>query len=201
MKKTILHQKVLTGIFLLSGLAAVFGPLNANGQTAFGQTANGQTANGQTANGQTANGQSANGQIAFGQQEPRQEPPMDPHSHQATRTDTALPPIPVSRGRSNPFAPIEKRTEAKPAWMIQAFNQQNRRNSAQDLAAFRLSGIVWSRQLSQALINDTLVGIGDRIGGWTVVSIEKDRVILKNGNRTEMMKIKPAHSVWQPNQK
>lgn len=44
-----------------------------------------------------------------------------------------------------------------------------------------LKGIVWDDEMPTAIINDTIVGKGDKIGGSIVIKIEPDKVILNDG--------------------
>ncbi len=46
-----------------------------------------------------------------------------------------------------------------------------------------LSGILWEKAHSMAIINDQIVRRGDRVDGKVVVAIEKDRVILNDGTQ------------------
>jgi hypothetical protein len=50
-------------------------------------------------------------------------------------------------------------------------------------SSFRLylSGILWDEKDPTAIINDRIVGIGDRFGVYSVVNIKQDRVILNDG--------------------
>ena len=45
-----------------------------------------------------------------------------------------------------------------------------------------LAGIAWDDENPKAVINDEIVGAGDKVGGNTVVSIQKDRVIMSDGS-------------------
>ena len=45
-----------------------------------------------------------------------------------------------------------------------------------------LSGIMWNEEAPQAIINNEIVEVGDKIGGRTVVDIQKDRVIIDDGS-------------------
>lgn len=46
----------------------------------------------------------------------------------------------------------------------------------------RLNGILWDNAHSMVIINDTIVKIGDKINGNTVVNIKPEKVILNDGN-------------------
>ena len=46
-----------------------------------------------------------------------------------------------------------------------------------------LTGILWDDSAPLAMINDNLVGAGDKIGGYTAVEIKKDRVVLTDGEQ------------------
>ncbi|MFA5117250.1 MAG: hypothetical protein WC695_00180 [Candidatus Omnitrophota bacterium] len=44
-----------------------------------------------------------------------------------------------------------------------------------------LTGIIWDEKSPRAIIDDIVVGVGERVGEKTVVEIKKDRVILNDG--------------------
>jgi len=46
-----------------------------------------------------------------------------------------------------------------------------------------LTGILWDDSAPLAMINDNLVGAGDKIGGYTAVEIKKDKVVLTDGEQ------------------
>jgi len=50
-------------------------------------------------------------------------------------------------------------------------------------SSFRLylTGILWDEKNPTAIINGKIIGIGDKVGGNSVVDIKKDRVILNDG--------------------
>jgi hypothetical protein len=56
-------------------------------------------------------------------------------------------------------------------------------------SASGLTGIIWDEKSPKALINDAIVGVGDKVGNNTVVKIEKDRVILNDGNKDFELKL------------
>lgn len=58
-----------------------------------------------------------------------------------------------------------------------------------DSAGFTLSGIVWDSEKPRAIINDKIVSIGAGIGGYTVIEIKTDRVILSDGSRDLEIKV------------
>lgn len=51
------------------------------------------------------------------------------------------------------------------------------------LAASGLSGILWDKESPKAIINNNIVGIGDKVDGNTLVDIRQDRVILNDGTK------------------
>ena len=55
-------------------------------------------------------------------------------------------------------------------------------------ARFVLKGIVWSATEPLALINDQTLGVGEAVGGWKVLRIEREKVVLggAGGARTEI---------------
>lgn len=53
----------------------------------------------------------------------------------------------------------------------------------------KLSGILWDDQKPACIINDNIVGKGERVAGQTVVDIRKDKVILNDGNRDFELKL------------
>jgi len=53
----------------------------------------------------------------------------------------------------------------------------------------RLSGILWDKKSPQAVINDEIVKVGDKIDDYTINAIEKDRVILSNKEGKIILKL------------
>lgn len=56
-------------------------------------------------------------------------------------------------------------------------------SSPTTISDMRLTGILWDDAAPLAMINDNPIGVGDKIGGYTVVEIHKDRVILADGTK------------------
>lgn len=52
-----------------------------------------------------------------------------------------------------------------------------------------LKGILWDKENPKAIINDNIVGIGDKVDANTVVDIKQDRVILNNGAQDFELKL------------
>ena len=52
-----------------------------------------------------------------------------------------------------------------------------------DVSAIKLMGIIWDEKCPVAIINDTLVLIGDEYEGFKVEAIDKDKVTLGNYSR------------------
>ncbi|MFA6217741.1 MAG: hypothetical protein WDL87_08855 [Candidatus Omnitrophota bacterium] len=53
-----------------------------------------------------------------------------------------------------------------------------------------LTGIIWDEKSPRAIIDDVVVGIGERVGGNTVVEIQKDMVILNDGATNSELRLK-----------
>ena len=50
-----------------------------------------------------------------------------------------------------------------------------------------LQGILWDAKSPSAVINGEVVGVGDSVGAWQVVEIQKDRVVLSDGASTQTL--------------
>lgn len=95
---------------------------------------------------------------------------------------------PVKRGRVDPFAPLERRRDAPQAqWTPEDIMLAPRQLDSTQLS---LDGIVWSPRQPLAVINKSLVGIDDLVSGWTVVEIQRDKVVVEQEGRKEILKMK-----------
>lgn len=45
-----------------------------------------------------------------------------------------------------------------------------------------LNGIAWDKEKPIAIINESILSVGDRVDGYIVVEIKEDRVLLNDGN-------------------
>jgi len=52
-----------------------------------------------------------------------------------------------------------------------------------------LNGIIWDSAKPKAMINNSTVSEGDKIGGYTVKNIESDKVILRDGEEELVLKL------------
>jgi hypothetical protein len=57
-------------------------------------------------------------------------------------------------------------------------------------ARIELGGIVWSETTPRALLNDRILGVGAYVEGFTVVSIETERVELRKDDLTIFLSVK-----------
>lgn len=54
---------------------------------------------------------------------------------------------------------------------------------------YALSGILWDAESPSAVINNQVVGLGDRLDQWQVMEIRKDRVVLSDGSSTQTLRV------------
>lgn len=54
---------------------------------------------------------------------------------------------------------------------------------------YELNGILWDPQRPSAIINNQVVSVGDRLRGWQVMEIRKDRVVLSDGATTRELTV------------
>lgn len=59
-------------------------------------------------------------------------------------------------------------------------------------SGFSLQGIILSGKKSVALIDDSIVSIGDKVYGWKVVGIKKDRVGLAKDGTVKKLYLNPG---------
>ncbi len=107
----------------------------------------------------------------------------DPATGQSTRT--------VKRGRPDPFAPLK--ISVRPRLVRPTPKEEQKPEIAPvALSELALSGIVWSPRRPLAVINRTLLGVNDTILGWKIANIERDKVVVEQKGRKEILKIKSS---------
>jgi hypothetical protein len=57
-------------------------------------------------------------------------------------------------------------------------------------ARIELGGIVWSETEPRALVNDRILGVGSYVEGWSIKTIEEDRVVLEKDGATITISVK-----------
>ena len=60
---------------------------------------------------------------------------------------------------------------------------------SESTAEFTLTGVMWNEEKPQAIINNVLVGVGQKVNGSAVVEIRRNSVILSNGIETFELKL------------
>ena len=50
-----------------------------------------------------------------------------------------------------------------------------------------LSGIIWDSKAPSVVLNDEILGVGEKAGQWQVLEIQKDRVVVSDGTATRTL--------------
>ncbi len=100
----------------------------------------------------------------------------------ADASSSAMSPAPVDTQVAAESSTFERKTKKMgyAAWGRSPFLQKT--EAVVTPTKLILAGIAWDDQGPKAVINDQIVGVGDKVGGNTVVSIKKDRVIMNDGS-------------------
>jgi hypothetical protein len=101
----------------------------------------------------------------------------DKAAKKADASKGSKPPRTVGIGRADPFAPLVKRAAVKAS----PLEVRDGIGGVKEPGPVRLEGIIWSSKRPHAVINETLVSVGDVVAGWTVVGIDREEVILLCG--------------------
>jgi hypothetical protein len=80
------------------------------------------------------------------------------------------------------FAPVEAPLPEK------AFKHESQ-GPARPAVPLKLKGTIVGGDNAVAIINTTFVSPGDSIGGYRVVTISKDKVFLKSGDDTRVLRV------------
>jgi len=91
--------------------------------------------------------------------------------------------IPVTR------AMLRKKTEFVD-WGRDPFARSQRKEEVGSISNLRLSCIICNDKEAQAFINESIVRVGDKIADKTVKRIEQNRVILTDGTKDYVLKLK-----------
>lgn len=91
-------------------------------------------------------------------------------------------------GRSAAGPVLRKRTECA-EWGRNPFVLSQRKESMDDVSHMRLRAIIYSNEEARAAINESIVGIGDRMMDKTVERIEHNRVILTDGTQDYILEL------------
>jgi hypothetical protein len=79
-------------------------------------------------------------------------------------------------------AAVKKRTSFDD-WGRDPFIWPENEKQTNEILSLTIYAITWQGEQSEAMIDDKLVRVGDRIAGKTVKRIEKNRVILTDGEK------------------
>ncbi len=50
---------------------------------------------------------------------------------------------------------------------------------------YKISGLVWNTQKPQAILDNTIVNVGDNLKGWTIVDISKNGILIEFTDQTQ----------------
>jgi hypothetical protein len=116
---------------------------------------------------------------------------MTPHDEAASPQDEAAkmaaagagsgPPRTTGIGRADPFAPLERKAAVKPPPEEAGDDAGDVTEPLPKPGLVHLEGIIWSPRQPHAVINETLVGVGETVAGWKVASIGREEVVLLCG--------------------
>lgn len=86
------------------------------------------------------------------------------------------------------FSTLEKET-ANLELRYDPFTSSQITSKRIDATGISLKGVIWDKNKPMALINEEVVKVGDKIEGYTVKEIHKDRVILTDGANSTALKL------------
>lgn len=87
----------------------------------------------------------------------------------------------ASHDKRDPFVPLVDK-KGRPVAVLEGGIQFK-------ISDLSLEGIIWDETKPLAIINDQVVGCGDKVSGVTVVKIERDKVILNYQNESFDLKM------------
>ena len=115
--------------------------------------------------------------------------------HSARRSGQKVPSSlqPTELGPSVPVPSVASTDTSSEGWGDSPFLMERGQHQTGKLISeatpeeYLLNGILWDPQAPSAIVNNRVVNMGDQIGPWRVVEIQKDRVILSNGTQTRTL--------------
>jgi len=97
--------------------------------------------------------------------------------------------------RISPEARLALEERARGPWgrdpfALEAAQLKAQAEAGQNFAAsLHLSGVVWDGARLRAVINDSVVKVGDELDGVRIVAIERDRVTVSKGTRRHVLRL------------
>jgi len=85
------------------------------------------------------------------------------------------------------FKDLEARSKAL-AWGADPFTYRPL-HPIDAVGDFKLDGVVWDKQSPKAIVSGMIVGVGEKVGEYTIVDITPDSVILSDGIKEIELKI------------
>jgi len=116
---------------------------------------------------------------------------LSPELHQLLGTETKSAPKPVPSG--DVLRALEE--QARAPWGRDPFGLEVARPKGQTevrpsfAANLHVSGIVWGATRMRAVLNDSVVRVGDELGGIRVVAIDLDRVTVAKGDQRQVLRL------------
>lgn len=114
------------------------------------------------------------------------------------RPDSSLKPVRVIRGAEiqpavpRALGPPAKRRAKSAKYVNWGRNPFVPKGTERDTGLV-LYGIMWEERWPKAMINGNIVGIGNRIGKNKVVDIKRESVILNDGTKNIILKLRDRH--------
>ncbi|HNX81754.1 MAG TPA: hypothetical protein PKL77_06365 [Candidatus Omnitrophota bacterium] len=96
-------------------------------------------------------------------------------------TAAAVAPVPVSAAPFvSPSLDRQKNEKLQGPWVRDPFSGQSYTPNEGGVA-LELKGVIWDEKTPQALVNDSIVQIGDSIGPYKIVNITAQSIVIQDG--------------------
>jgi hypothetical protein len=63
------------------------------------------------------------------------------------------------------------------------------REGTSEASPMTLIGVLWNAPKPLAIVGDRMVGLGDQVGGWEIVQIQEDGIVIQRDDRRETVAI------------